>query len=52
MPGCTLPGNREDLAVLRVVVRHGISGEPARLFLDGLRRVTGRLTRQTLLAHL
>lgn len=37
VPAYTLPKNRQDLAVLRVVVRHGFSGELAQLFLDDLR---------------
>ncbi|WP_391858316.1 glutamate decarboxylase [Streptomyces silvisoli] len=46
VPAYTLPHNRTDLAVLRVVVRHGFSGELAQLFLDDLRRVTDQLTNQ------
>ncbi|MCQ4080949.1 glutamate decarboxylase [Streptomyces sp. RB6PN25] len=46
VPAYTLPKNREDLAVLRVVVRHGFSGELAQLFLDDLQRVTDQLAKQ------
>ena len=48
VPAYTFPKNREDLAVLRVVVRHGFSGELAQLFLDDLQRVTEQLAKQPL----
>jgi len=40
VPAYTFPQNRQDLAVLRVVVRAGMSRDMAGLFLDGLRKVT------------
>ncbi|QMU74803.1 hypothetical protein GXW83_02460 [Streptacidiphilus sp. PB12-B1b] len=48
VPAYTFPKNREELAVLRVVVRHGFSGELAQLFLDDLRRGTEQLAEQPL----
>src|SRR5205823_1122053 len=39
----TFPENRQDLAVLRVVVRAGMSRDMADLFLDGVRKQTGSL---------
>ena len=43
MPAYTFPANREDLAVLRVVVRNGFTHDLADLLLDDLRRVVPRL---------
>jgi glutamate decarboxylase len=40
VPAYTFPPNREDLAVLRVVVRNGFSMDGANLFLDDLRGAT------------
>ena len=37
VPAYTMPPNREDLAVLRVVVRNGFSHDMAELFLRDLR---------------
>jgi glutamate decarboxylase len=38
VPAYTFPANREDLAVLRVVLRHGFSRDMADMLLDDLRR--------------
>jgi glutamate decarboxylase len=46
VPAYTFPKNREDLAVLRVVVRNGFSHDLADLLLADLRRVLPRLERQ------
>jgi glutamate decarboxylase len=46
VPAYTFPAEREDLAVLRVVVRNGFSYDLADLFLDALRRVLPRLRNQ------
>jgi len=43
VPAYTFPENRQDLAVLRVVVRAGMSHDMADLFLEGLRKQTGWL---------
>ncbi|MBV8431952.1 MAG: hypothetical protein JO244_12345 [Solirubrobacterales bacterium] len=43
MPAYTFPENRQDLSVLRVVVRAGLSIDMADLFLDGLRKQTDSL---------
>jgi glutamate decarboxylase len=43
VPAYSFPENRQDLAVLRVVVRAGMSYDMADLFLDALRKQTGRL---------
>ena len=43
VPAYTFPENRTDLAVLRVVVRHGFSRDLAELFLHDLRDVTQSL---------
>jgi glutamate decarboxylase len=43
VPAYTFPENRQDLAVLRVVVRAGMSHDMADLFLDGLRKQTASL---------
>jgi glutamate decarboxylase len=40
VPAYTFPENREDLSVLRVVVRAGMSEDMADLFIDDLRAVT------------
>jgi glutamate decarboxylase len=37
VPAYTMPANREDLAVLRIVVRNGFSHDMAELFLRDLR---------------
>ena len=45
VPAYTMPPNREDLVVLRVVVRNGFSHDMAELFLRDLRvRSTGSTT--------
>jgi glutamate decarboxylase len=43
VPAYTFPENRQDLAVLRVVVRAGMSHDMADLFLDALRKQTASL---------
>ncbi|MFI5199748.1 MAG: pyridoxal-dependent decarboxylase, partial [Candidatus Limnocylindrales bacterium] len=46
VPAYTMPPNREDLAVLRVVVRNGMSSDLAAMFLADLVRFTGELAQQ------
>jgi glutamate decarboxylase len=43
VPAYTFPADRTDLAVLRVVCRHGFSRDLADLFLQDLKRVTDNL---------
>ncbi|HEU5268942.1 MAG TPA: glutamate decarboxylase [Jatrophihabitans sp.] len=43
VPAYTFPADRTDLAVLRVVCRHGFSRDMADLFLQSLRQVTDNL---------
>ena len=43
VPAYTFPENREDLSVLRVVVRAGLTTDMADLFLADLRKQTGLL---------
>jgi len=43
VPAYTFPENRQDLSVLRVVVRAGMSADMADLFLDDLRKQTESL---------
>jgi glutamate decarboxylase len=43
VPAYTFPKNREDLSVLRVVVRAGMSRDMADLFLDAVRKQTASL---------
>jgi glutamate decarboxylase len=43
VPAYTFPENRQDLAVLRIVVRAGMSRDMADLFLDGVRKQTASL---------
>ena len=43
VPAYTFPANREDLSVLRIVVRNGMSPEMADLLLEHLRQVTDEL---------
>jgi glutamate decarboxylase len=43
VPAYTFPENRQDLSVLRVVVRAGLSVDMADLFLDALRKQTDSL---------
>ena len=47
VPAYTFPANREDLAVLRIVVRNGFSHDLAALFLADLERLLPELERQT-----
>jgi glutamate decarboxylase len=46
VPAYTFPENRTDLAVLRVVVRHGLSQDLADLLLDDLNRLLPELENQ------
>ncbi len=43
VPAYTFPEDRTDLAVLRIVCRHGFSGDLADLFLRDLKQVTDTL---------
>ena len=43
VPAYTFPENRQDLSVLRVVVRAGMSRDMADLFLDAVRKQTASL---------
>ena len=45
VPAYTMPPNREDLAVLRVVVRNGFSRDLAAMLLDDMKAVTEKLER-------
>jgi glutamate decarboxylase len=45
VPAYTMPPNREDVAVLRVVIRNGFSRDMATLLLDDLKRVVAKLER-------
>ena len=47
VPAYTFPADRTDLAVLRVVVRHGFSRDLADLFLQDLRTVVSTLMADT-----
>jgi glutamate decarboxylase len=47
VPAYTFPANREDLAVLRVVVKRGFTHDVASLFVGDLKRQLPRLERQT-----
>ena len=46
VPAYTFPANREDLAVLRVVVKRGFTHDVARLFVNDLKRQLPRLEKQ------
>jgi len=46
VPAYTFPKNREDLSVLRVVVRHGFSTDMAEMLLEDIKRVLPRLEKQ------
>ncbi len=46
VPAYTFPANREDLAVLRVVVKRGFTHDVAGLFVNDLKRQLPRLARQ------
>jgi glutamate decarboxylase len=46
VPAYTFPKNREDMAVLRIVVRNGFSHDLAGLFLADLERLLPELERQ------
>jgi glutamate decarboxylase len=43
VPAYTMPPNREDMAVLRIVVRNGFSRDMAAMLLDDIKRVVGKL---------
>jgi glutamate decarboxylase len=47
VPAYTFPADREDLAVLRIVVRNGFSHDLAGLFLADLERLLPELESQT-----
>ncbi len=47
VPAYTFPADREDLAVLRIVVRNGFSHDLADLLLDDLRRILPAATAMT-----
>ena len=47
MPAYTFPENRQDVSVLRVVVRNGFSNDLATLFLEDLGRLLPELNRQS-----
>jgi glutamate decarboxylase len=47
VPAYTFPADREDLAVLRIVVRNGFSHDLAGMFLADLERLLPELERQT-----
>ena len=47
VPAYTFPENRQDLSVLRVVVRNGFSSDLATLFLEDLGRLLPELNRQS-----
>src|SRR4029078_10935241 len=51
VPAYTFPKNREDLAVLRVVVRRGVTHDLADLLAAELRRRLPRLERQPTPVH-
>ncbi len=51
VPAYTFPENRQDLAVLRVVVKRGFSHDVADLFVADLRRQLPRLERQPAPVH-
>jgi glutamate decarboxylase len=46
VPAYTFPANREDLAVLRVVVKRGFTHDVAGLFVNDVKRQLPRLQRQ------
>ncbi len=46
VPAYTFPANRQDLAVLRVVVKRGFTHDVAGLFISDLKRQLARLERQ------
>ncbi len=51
VPAYTFPANRQDLAVLRVVVKRGFTHDVASLFINDLRRQLPRLQRQATVIH-
>jgi len=51
VPAYTFPKNREDLAVLRVVVRHGFSMDMAEMLLADIKRELPRLEKQVTPVH-
>ena len=46
VPAYTFPAHREDVAVLRIVVRNGFTHDLADMLLDDLRAVVGELAKQ------
>jgi glutamate decarboxylase len=46
VPAYTFPADREDLAVLRIVVRNGFTHDLADLLVDDMRQAVARLDRQ------
>lgn len=51
VPAYTFPANREDLAALRVVVRHGFTLDMAEMLLADLKRELPRLEKQAAPVH-
>jgi glutamate decarboxylase len=51
VPAYTFPKNREDLAALRVVVRHGLSIDMAEMLLEDIGRELPRLEKQAAPVH-
>jgi glutamate decarboxylase len=51
VPAYTFPANREDLAVLRIVVKRGFTHDVAGLFVNDLKRQLPRLERQPVPVH-
>lgn len=51
VPAYTFPEHRQDLAVLRIVVRNGFSRDLADLFLEVLKRTLTRLEKQSSPTH-
>ena len=51
VPAYTFPANREDLAVLRVVVKRGFTHDVASLFIADLQRQLPKLQRQEATVH-
>ncbi|MFA4876324.1 MAG: glutamate decarboxylase [Methanoregula sp.] len=51
VPAYTMPKNREDLAVLRIVVRQGFTHDLADMLIDDMKRVLPRLEKQPAPVH-
>jgi glutamate decarboxylase len=51
VPAYTFPANRQDLAVLRIVIRNGFSHDLSDLLIDALHRALPRLERQDHAQH-